>query len=559
MSKRQQRKLQTGVLVACLFILSGACGASTEPTSKGHGIPEPVQVDPPEPSLTRITQAQYGHAIVDLLGPDIAVPTSLEPDVALEHLIAIGSSSTTISPRGAEKYEEAARSVARQVVENEALRQSLTLCESMREWPACYEKFAVDFGRRVWRRPISAEEADTLVGLATQAQQALGLSEGGSVVEDDYYLGIEMMLSALFQSPHFLYRVELGEPLPDDPTNHRVTGYEMASRLSFFFWNSVPDLALLDAAEAGFLGTSEERLVHVQRMMDDPKLRRSVRNFFWEWWQLFELDQLTKDPTIYKHYSSDLGVMAAEETLQLVEHVVLDRDVDMVELLTTRTTFVNRRLAAIYNIPAVVEDGFGMTELPADGLRRGFLGHVSFLAQNAHPVSTSPTLRGLFVRELLLCESIPPPLSEVNTALPEPTPDAKTMRERLTVHMEDPTCAGCHALTDLVGLTLENFDGIGRFRWTENEVTIDASGELDGVTYNDALGLQETLGENPKFARCAVNMLYSYALGRPLGAGDTDQYLQLTERFEANGRRFKQLMVDVALSTGFERVGEVSP
>ena len=244
MEKRRQRVVQCGVIAAWFLLVSGACGTSTEPTPTAPGIPDPVQVDPPEPSLTRITQAQYGHAIVDLLGPDIAVPTSLEPDVALKHLIAIGSSSTTISPRGAEKYEEAARSVARQVVENEALRQSLTLCESMREWPACYEKFAVNFGRRVWRRPISAEEADILVGLATQAQQALGLSEAGSVVKDDYYLGIEMMLSAFFQSPHFLYRVELGEPLPDDPTHRRVTPYEMASRLSFFFWNSGSEIQM---------------------------------------------------------------------------------------------------------------------------------------------------------------------------------------------------------------------------------------------------------------------------------------------------------------------------
>ncbi len=200
-----------------------------------------------------------------------------------------------------------------------------------------------------------------------------------------------------------------------------------------------------------------------------------------------------------------------------------------------------------------------MTQLPVEGLRRGFLGQVSFLAQNAHPVSTSATLRGLFVREILLCETIPPPLSDVNTALPEPSADAKTMRERLTVHMEDPTCATCHKLTDLVGLTLENFDGIGRSRWTENGVVIDASGELDGATYNDVLGLVDALADNSKFASCVVNRLYSYALGRSSVGGDAQQLLQLTERFVRNGRRFKQLMADVALSTGFERLGAVSP
>ena len=293
--------------------------------------------------------------------------------------------------------------------------------------------------------------------------------------------------------------------------------------------------------------------------MEDPKLKRSIRNFFWEWWQLFKLNALTKDPTVYTHYSPDLGGMAAEETLRLVEHVVLEQDTDMAELLTSRTTFVNRRLAAIYNIPAVTRDGFGQTEFPADSPRRGFLGQVSFLAQNAHPVSTSVTLRGIFVREILLCQSIPPPLSEVNTALPEPAPDAKTMRDRLTVHMEDPTCAACHTLTDLVGLTLEHFDGIGRYRLTDDGATIDASGELDGATYDDALGLQDALTDHPEFAKCAVKTLYSYALGRRALLGDMAQLGQLTERFQANGRRFKQLMADVALSTGFERIGEVAP
>ncbi len=548
------------VLLSVVLLFSmGACAETALVEADTTSTPEPVLVSSPEPSLTRLTQAQYHNAVLDLLGSEVTVPSSLEPDLPLDHLLAIGASSTTISPRGAEKYEAGARSIARQVYENIALRRSLATCDGMDNWTGCYGDFAASFGQRVWRRPLTENEVETLVGLGVQAQVALGQSRNEQVNAEDFYRGIEMIITALLQSPHFLYRVEMGEAHPEVAGERRVTSYEMASRLSFFLWNSIPDSALLAAAEANELTTMSGRSAQVERMLHDPKLRRSVRNFFWEWWQLFELDQLTKDPTIYKHYSPELGDMAAEETLQLVEHVVLERDVDVAELLTTRTTFVNRRLAAIYNIPAVVEDGFAMTQLPAEGLRRGFLGQVSFLAQNAHPVSTSATLRGIFVREILMCETIPPPLSEVNTALPEPSADAKTMRERLTVHMEDPACASCHKLTDLVGLTLENFDGIGRSRWTENGVVIDASGELDGVTYNDALGLVDALVDSPKYASCMVNTLYSYALGRSSKAGDVEQLLQLTDRFVRNGRRFKQLMADVALSTGFERLGTVAP
>ncbi|MFT5434333.1 MAG: hypothetical protein ACI9OJ_005046, partial [Myxococcota bacterium] len=328
-------------------------------------------------------------------------------------------------------------------------------------------------------------------------------------------------------------------------------------RLSFFLWNSVPDDTLLDAAASGGLDTQEGIDAQAARMLADSRNKRAVRNFFSEWLHLKELEEMTKDPNIFRHYAPGLGESAAEETLQLVEHLVFDKNADIREFFTTRTAFVDRRLAAIYNVAATAEEGFGKIELPADQPRRGFLGQVAFLAAHSHPVSSSATLRGLFIRESLLCETQPEAPAGLNTAIPEPAEGARTLKERLIVHMEEPFCASCHQYTDLLGLGLENFDGIGRHRLTDNDAIIDASGALDDIQFDGPSELSEVIANDPRMPACIVQRLYSYGTGRPIAKSEWDEVGSLTEGFEASGRRFKSLMLKVATSPGFRTVGEV--
>jgi len=393
---------------------------------------------------------------------------------------------------------------------------------------------------------LTDDELEVLASIGAQVATAL----------EDPERGLEYILVAMLQSPNFVYRIEIGE---GDVAPRKLSAFELASRLSFFFWSGGPDEALLDAAADGTLDTEEGLQAQIDRLMEDPRSVRAVRNFFTEWLTLRELDHASKDPNIFKHYSADLGQMAREETLLLAEYLVFDLDADIRHFLTTRTTFVNRRLAAIYNVPAVVDDGFGQIELPADGSRAGFLGQVSFLGLHSHPVSSSATLRGIFVREKLLCETQPPPPAGLNTAVPPATSDAPTLKDRLEGHMTDPFCASCHELTDVVGLGFENFDGIGLYRSGENGQEIDSTGHLDGAEFVDALDLARVVSESDKFSGCVVQKLFAYGVGHKPESGEGVLIDELTEDFQSNGRRIKDLMVSIALSDGFRYVGEIAP
>ncbi len=505
-------------------------------------------LEPAAPRLLRLTQQQYRNCIADLFGPEIVVPASLELDTAIDGLLAVGASVTAVSPRGAELYEEAALKIAEQVMQNETSRAGLMACtpEDVDD-EDCMTTICQGLAFRIWRRPPDDEETASLVQIGLQASVAL----------DDFHAGVHYVLVAMLQSPNFLYRTELGEPDLTEPGQRRLTDFEMASRLAFFLWNTTPDFELLNAALTGELASPEGVAAQVDRMMQGPQVRTAVRNFVTDWLLLFELDHLNKDPNIFKHYSPDLGDMAREETLALVEYLVFETDRDFREFFTSNTTFATRRLAAIYNFPATVDEGLGRIDFPADSPRRGFLGHVSFLGLHAHPVSSSATERGKFVRENLFCEMVPPPPADLNTGIPEPSASAKTLKERLIVHMEEPSCAGCHAYLDIIGFGFENFDGIGRFRTIENGAQIDPSGDVDGEDFADSQELTELIANDPRTMTCLTRKLYSYALGHGVVSGEEGSVQELADTFGTSGHRLLALMAAVARSEAFRRVGEV--
>jgi hypothetical protein len=514
----------------------------------GAGERDPLEVVLPAPTIRRLSQAQYGRAIYDLFGEDIVLPTSLEPDETIDGLQAIGSALTTISPRGVEQYEQAAYDIAGQALDTKRERQALIPCLDDTDFAdPCIERFFREFGIRVWRRPLTDLEVDRLTGISLRAGGLLG----------DPYDGLEFGLAALLQSPHFLFRVELGEPDPDEPGTVRFTDYEMASRLSFFLWDTIPDEALLAAAARGELVDDEALSGHVDRMVEDDRVEQGLRALFTDMLGLYALDDLNKDPTIFTHMSPEVGPAAREETLLGILHLVREQDGDYRELFTTRTTFLDRRLASIYGVSAPAWDGFGMTEWPEEHGRRGLLGQVSFLAGHSHPVASSPTLRGKFVRRTLLCHVIPPPPSNVDASIPEPAEGRVTMRDRVAKHLEDPYCAGCHSLVDPIGLGLENFDGLGHWRDREYGEQIDASGELDGGDFSDAWDLSRQVSEHPDLPGCLARTMLSYASGRSLLEGEEDAVRYHDEGFEAGDYSVTALLRDVALSPAFRNTGGV--
>lgn len=516
------------------FVLLALWGCGPDPLVERG--PEP-SVAPAPPVLRRLTDAQYRNAIRDLFGPGLVLPSQLEPDVAIGGLLALGASETTVSPYGVEQYEAAATTIAEQVLADPAF---VPCTPAGTRDDGCARQVLEPLGRRVWRRPLEPGELDALVGLSGVAAETLG----------GFHDGLQYGLTALLQSPWFLYRVELGDG------SGAYTDFEMASRLAFFLWDTVPDDELLDAAEAGELTSTGGLEAQVDRMLADPRAREGVRSFFEDLWGLHELDRTAKDPSVFNAYSPDLKESAREETLRAIDDLVFERDASYRDVFDTPVTFLDRRLAALYGVPAPAAEGFARAILPPQGGRVGLLGNASILMMEAHPVSTSVTKRGVFVRQTVLCQEIPPPPADVDTSIPEPSEDAPTMRERVARHLEEDSCAACHRQTDPIGLGLETFDGIGAARTHENGARIDTSGDLDGEPYRTAAELGGLLARHPTVARCLVQKLSAYGTGSPADRDDPS-VLWHTEGFDLEGDRVRWLLRDLVTSQSFRTVGEV--
>ncbi|MBL8685404.1 MAG: DUF1592 domain-containing protein [Myxococcales bacterium] len=554
--------LRTCFLLSTVIAASVACTpAPTSPTDAGVAdgndgavvddvppvdvqVPPPGPFQPTDPRLRRLTRAQYTNAIRDVFDETLIVPRSLEPDKRPEGSSSIGGTETTISQRGTEQYQDAAYDLAEQILRNPTRRARYVTCTAagVRD-DACAGTFLRTIGRKLWRRPVTDAELATLVAISGRAAEALM----------DFHRGLEFGLSALLQSPNFLFREEMGTVRG---VERRYERYELASRLSFFLWNGPPDDALLDAAEMDQL-QGDSLATQVDRMLQSPKLRRGLEAFVTDWLRLDELDFIARDATLFPSFGADFGPSAREEVLRTISWIVLEQNADFRDVLTTRESFVNRRLASIYGV-TFPSRGAGpnqferITYSPTQP-RQGILGMAAFLALEAHPTSTSPTLRGKYVRELILCEAVPPPPVGVNTAIPEPNPNARTLRERLQVHQEVTTCRGCHRFLDNIGLGFENFDALGRFRREDNGAVIDPSGFIDTTPFADPSSMAQALRNHPGFPRCVVNRLYRHAWGFKEEEAQREEIERLSRSFAQDGFHLRGLLRTIALGEAFRR------
>lgn len=525
--------------LALVVAVLASCQSDTQLAGPGELPIEPLV--PTTAALRRLSYAQYANAVHGAFGDDVTVPSrrALEPDVDDSGYLSVDASSVTISHRGVTQYESAAYAIAHQAMDPARRATFVPCAPSGASDAVCAEAALTPLGRHLYRRPLASDELATAVAIATDAGTQLG----------DFYDGLEFAIAYLLQSPSFLFREELGTDDPSLPGERTFGGYDMAGRLAFFLWNAPPDDALLDAASRGELDTEAGVRAEAERMLDDPRADGGVRELAYEWLGLADLDDLVKDTTVYTQISPEVGPSAREETLRLVTYVFRE-DLDARDLMTTRTTFVNRKLASIYRVRAPRED-WGMVEFDEGSPRAGLLGQISILALYAHPVATSPTLRGKFIRERLLCERVPAPPVGVNTAIPGPSAEAPTLRARLLAHQEVAYCANCHVMMDDVGLGLEGFDGLGRFRDLENGVPIDASGNLDGRPFRDALELGSMLHDDARFAECIVRQVYRVASGHVETDGETGAIRTLWREFSSSGYSLRHLMLEIAASDAF--------
>lgn len=537
--------------LALLPLLAASCGKSEAPADAAAPAADvpvaEVPFEPPAAVMRRLTRTQYLNTLRDVFGNEVVLPASIEPDTAREGFFSIGASESAVSRRGVEQFQAAAFDVASQVLRNEAQRMRLLGCAPAgTQDDACARTALTTLARRLWRRTVTAEEITPFVRVSGEAATALG----------DFHRGLEYGLAGLLQSADLLYRPEVGATAAAGART-RFTAFELASRLAFFLWDGPPDDELLTAAEQGALERDDGLRAQVDRMLRSDRARRGLRAFVTEWLSLYALDGVSRDAAVFPAYNAEVATAAREETLRLAEFMAFDGEQDFRDLLTTRTTFVNRRLAALYGVrfPAraseVTATDFARVELPANEPRRGLLGNASILLLNAHPTSTSPTLRGKFIRTVLICSPIPDPPVNVNTAIPEASMRLPTLRERIAEHNTNDTCRSCHQLMDPIGLALENFDGIGRYRLDDNNARIDPRGSIGSMTFNDAAGLAQTLRDHPDFPRCVVTKLYRFANGRSETPGEYGEVGRLQRGFAANGFRLRWLLGEIATSAAF--------
>jgi Protein of unknown function (DUF1592)/Protein of unknown function (DUF1588)/Protein of unknown function (DUF1595)/Protein of unknown function (DUF1585) len=496
----------------------------------------------PSPRLRRLTLSQYQNSLNDLLGvkPDTSMLSAIPP---LNGMRAIGASSMALPPRDVEVLETLASNASAQVFGDSTLRMSLTGCDPKQA--SCAEGFVASFGKRVFRRPLSEAERTRYLNLLRTATQMTG----------DGWSGLRVVTQAFLQSPNFLYRAELGELDSSAPRRRTLPVYELAARLSFFLWNTTPDAALLAAADSGELISATGLTTHVQRMLASARATDSIDELFADYLQLETLDSLVKLPEAYPAATATLPDAMKQETLLSLREFLWKGGGDFRDAFTSNRTFVNGELAKLYGVKAPAADGFSEVQLPANGPRAGLLTQASFLALHAHPGRSSPTLRGKFLRENLLCQAIPSPPDNVDTSLPAIPNDKRTARQRLTAHREDPSCAGCHQLMDPLGLALEHFDGIGAFRETDNGLAIDASGELDGAPFRDARGLADVIAAHPNTTDCFVRTVLRYARGTLENTGETALLAALGGEFERSGYALRALISAVATQPSFQHTG----
>lgn len=501
----------------------------------------------PQVALRRLTHSQYNNTVRDLLG-DQSAPAHQFPPEDFVNGFKNQYQAQNLSPLLIEAYSTAAERLARNAFQG-GDRRGLVPC---RPSAACRARFVREFGLKAFRRPLEAAEQGRYEALFRR--------------ETDFYKGAQLTVEAMLQSPHFLFRLEA-------TANPQWQPYVTATRLAYALWDTMPDAKLLAGAARGELASAQGVETAARRMLDDPRARPALDEFVAQWLRFDRLLTTGKDRRRYPNFTREAAVAMTEEARQFVADLVWN-DRNFLDLFTAEHTFINADLAAIYNVPAPAKE-FDRVLLPAAAERGGLLGQTLFLSLTAKPDDTSPTARGLFIREQFLCQHVAEPPPGVNTNLPEIT-EAKpqTNRERMREHATNPSCAACHNLIDPIGFAFEKFDAIGarrdKYKLTffgvdedggdrrpqarTVELAMDTTGYVAGIPnsqFSSPRELGQVLARAPQCQECLVKQFFRYTTGRTETAADRPLLRQVTEDFRRSQFRFRELMIALVRAREF--------
>ncbi|HEY3494342.1 MAG TPA: DUF1592 domain-containing protein [Polyangiaceae bacterium] len=529
----------------------GGTGSISSSGSGGGTSSECAAPSPGTAPLRRLSNAEYRNTVSDLFQeiPDfasvVAAATSEFPTEPESLGFHNSAQFLTVQSLVAQQYMAAAEVIAEQAAQASGV-VSCTPDEG--EEMTCARSFIQEFGERAYRRPLTAEETTRY---ETQFQNALD--------EYDFETGVEWTIFGMLQAPAFLYRVERG--LPSSAAATRPTPHETASRLSYLFWQSQPDAALREAAANGELDSPAQIAERARGMLADPRSQRLFR-YFAEWLDLDRLADFSRDPEVFPDVPDDLAELYNEETKSFVMSLLGRPDGGFVELLTAPYTYANGTLADFYGLDGPSGTSFVRVD---DSRRSGILTQAMLAAQDK-PYRTSIVRRGLKVRTGLLCQTVNAPPNDVQLNLDSIAPGL-SQRDRLAQHRENPSCAGCHALLDPIGVVFESFDAVGRYRTRdEDDQTIDTSAEIgDTLDANgevrDVRELGALLAGSSEVRDCYVTQTFRYFFGRDVEPADACSLAALKSRFAERNLSLSELLVELTQTDTFlyRPTLEVSP
>ena len=538
---RRTRRSALGPLALLLLVgpgCLGQIGATKQETGACGGAPE-VGATP----LRRLTRFEYNQTVHDLLG-DTTQPANAFPADEIRAGFDNNSAVVGVSPALTEAYLNAAESLAKNAMLTPAnlLSCDPTKLSGAADEDACATQFIQSFGKRAYRRPLSDDDTARLLAVFHAGRTA-----------QDFATGIRYVIETALQSPQFLYRVELALPPADGAGDLApLDSYEMATRLSYLLWSSMPDDALFAAADADELKTPDQLRAQVMRMLADPRAHGAVAHFNQQWLKLDKMASMEKDAKAYPSFNASIVPLMQQEVQQFLEEVMWGQKGDLHELLTAPYSFMNGPLATYYGVGGAGGSDFVRVDL--DPTRSaGFLTLGGVMAMLGKADQSAPVQRGRFVREQLLCGMMPSPPPNV-PKLPPLSPDLTT-RERLTQHDADPACHSCHRLMDPIGFGFEKFDGAGLFRTTESGQPIDDSGEIEDADiagpFTGAAELGQKLSQSLFVQKCVVTSWFHYAYARLEAPEDQCTLKTLSQKFAASGYRFQDLIVALTETDAF--------
>ncbi|WP_372897913.1 DUF1592 domain-containing protein [Stieleria sp.] len=492
-------------------------------------------------TIRRLNKSEYNNTIRDLLGLDLRLADNFPSDDVAHGFDNVGD-VLTIPPILFEKYLEAAATIAEKALADEQARKRVLPREAANddEQVAVARENVRQFASRAFRRPITDDESERLFAIMRNAFQR-------GAPRDEIF---QTVVAAILINPNFLFRVEQ-DPDPDDEDGIRaLDSYELATRLSYFLWSSMPDERLFELAASGELTNKEVLSAEAKRMLADPKSRALVDNFAGQWLQLRDVSLLMPDPVRFPNFDEPLRQAMRRETETFFEQLIR-QDRSVLEFLDADYTYVNERLARHYGIDSIQGDSFQLVSLPAG--RRGVLTHSSILMLTSNPTRTSPVKRGKWILENFLAEPPPPPPADVPD-LEEGGEVLGSLREQMEQHRANESCAVCHRKMDALGFGMENFDAVGAYRERDGAYEIDASGELPGgVGFDGADELMQILVQEKRqqFCKCLASKLLTYALGRGLTSYDRCTVNSALAAMENDGYRFSSLVQAIVTSDPF--------